>query len=140
MSSENENLLFAAGEFGLFYGGGIVAKLITRAVIPFNEIQAKCIEATQGRICNLLSNDSGPDAIQAFISSLGVAVALNELFPNLMKSPRGAVAATALVTFGFIILGEMVPVIFASQPFNYYDLAAETIGTIPTLIMVAKWS
>ncbi|MBU1298102.1 MAG: hypothetical protein KKB77_03040 [Bacteroidetes bacterium] len=84
-----------------------------------------------------MSIDSAPGAIQSFFASLGVVVALEELHPGIMETdPKKLIAATALITLGFIVLGEMIPVMIKSLSFNYHDVVTETVGMIPTLVLL----
>jgi len=134
---ETKKYLRAVATVGMWDVQGILAKSFARALMPPDNLIANtCFRHVKSSACNLLTVDSGPDALQALFASAGVYSAISSLAPNLDRKKQAIL--TGGVMAGLILLGEVVTSAIYNVPLNYSDIAAEALGTLPIVILAYR--
>lgn len=129
--------VYKGSRYGMWNVQGILAKSFARALMPpDNLISNSCLQHVKSSVCNLLTADSGPDALQALFASAGVYSAISSLAPNL--DSKNQAILTGGVMAGLILLGEVVTSAIYNVPLNYSDITTEALGSLPIVLLTYK--
>lgn len=127
--------LTTALSVGIF---GTIVKDNIRGVVDFNNIAANCYFAYNSGFCELLSNDSAPDAIQGFFVNAGLIFGLYfSLKPEDRQRHKNSivVTSTAFIPVGMAAAEVMFSIIQGSN-IRIEDVVTETIGAIGSAVIL----
>ena len=136
MDSNVRDALSAGTKFGFM---NVWAKELTRLIFPWDQIQNSCnTHVNSDFFCQLVSSNSAPNFVQAFVFTLGVAEVADALFRDRV-SPKLIPSISAGITFGLCILAEAGQASFRKSTLDIPDLITETAGAALAWGIIALW-